>query len=376
MKLYTYMMKIVYLMVSTSVLFLTSSCANRNTRGIVYPVEKAIVTSFSEDISKIVSIVEIKPIDDTIIFSSVSKMVLDEYGNYYILDSRRKILSINPDGGIGPLRLTRGRALNEYISALDICYMEGKISILEDHAIKVFDITDINKHFQIDLREIKDPVDAISVVPGDRFYLFSAFSTSARNDKKGYGNTLRFISCKGRILAEAIPREDCTFSMNNISQSRENTYYLRPQNSQSVFYKLEQDSVSPAFRIDFGEKRMPSRYYYNVADEDIGEYMMSDYYKLPMDYHDTKDYVYCRFCGPQASECSLVYSRKTRKCIAWENTNSDVDHRIVGSDNDNFIIVPTCSDGDYGPLGQIIQSMLKEKCSDGQRAIVKIRFSF
>ncbi len=352
------------------------SCTGQGTHGKTGSVEEAFVTSLIEDIDKYVTVEEIKPIDDSVLFSNVSKMVSDELGNYIILDSRGAIVSLSPEGAPGPLKLMRGRASNEYVSALDICYFDGQICILEDAGIKVFEIANTHNSYQIDLREVRSPVDAISSVPGNKFYMFSAYSASAKNDKKGHDNTLRLINGRGQILSEFIPREDCTFSMNNISQSRDNTYYLRPQSSESTFYKLGVDGITPAFRVDFGEKAMPARYYYNVANEDIGAYMMSDYYKLPMDLHDTKDYVYCRFCGSQASECSLVYSRRTQKCIAWKNTNQDGEFRVVGSDDNCFIIIPSNIEAQYGPLGQIIQPLLKEKCAEGQRAIVKVKFNF
>lgn len=356
--------------------FFFVSCTNQKSRNHLFQAEEAIVTSFIDNVAEYVNDVVIYPISDTVIFSNVLKMVSDEFDNHYILDSRGTIISLSPDGTQGPLKLYRGRASNEYISAMDICYCDGKISILEDGRIKVFEVSDTRNNYQIDLREIRDPVDAISAVPGDKYYVFSAFSTSAKKDRKGHDNTLRFINRDAKVLSEFIPREDCTFSMNNISQSRNNSYYLRPQSSESIFYQLNKDGVTPAFRVDFGDKAMPARYYYNVANEDIGAYMMSDYYKLPMDLHETKDYVYCRFCGSQASECSLVYSRRTKKCIAWKNTNQDGEFRVVGSDDNYFIIIPSNTEAQYGPFGQIIQPLLKEKCSDAQRAIVKIAFCF
>lgn len=351
------------------------SCTNQNIQDDSF-VEEAHVSSLLGDITKYVEVVDIRPIDNEIVFSSVSKMVSDEQGILYILDSRGVITSLTTDGTQGPVKLTRGRASNEYLSALDICFLDGRLCVLENTRIKVFRIDDALNCTQIDLTEIRDPVDAIAAVPDNMYYLFSAFSKSANNDKKGKGKTLRLINGDGSILSEEIPREDCTFSMNNISQSRDNTYYLRPQSSESVFYRLERTGLKPAFKVNFGDKAMPARYYYNVAGEDIGSYMMSDFNKLPMDYHDTKEYVYCRFCGSQASECSLIYSRKTKKSIAWKNNNEDSDFRIVGSDNDCFIIIPSNSDGLFGPLGQIIQPLLKDKCSDGQRAIVKVKFDF
>lgn len=366
--------------VRTALMFMAmlmlASCANQTSGNEASIEEEAVVPSLSEDISDVVSIVDVRPIDESVLFAGVSKLLNAGQGNLFILDSRGAIISLNGDGQQGPLKLTRGRASNEYVSASDICYIDGKLCVLENARIKVFDIYDTHKNFQIDLTGLDDPADALAVVPGDRFYLFSAFSMSSRSDKKGRGYTLRMIDRDGHLISESIPREDCTFSMNNISQSGDNTYYLRPQNSESIFYRLEKDGPVPAFKVDFGDKAMPARYFYDAAGEDIGAYMLSDYYKLPMDYHETGDYIYIRFCGSQASECSMVYSRKSKKCIAWQNTREDSAFRILGSDKDGFILIPSNSDGDYGPLGRVVKPSLEKKCADGQSAIVRIKFSF
>ena len=357
-------------------ILLVSSCAGNSSNSESKVKEVASVQSLSTDISEYVSVVDVKPIDDSIVFANVSKMVADESGNYYILDSRGTIVSITADGKVGPLSITRGRASNEYASASDICYQDGTFYILENSRIKAFDIKDTHNNKITDRKGIPDPVDAISCIPGGGFYLFSAFSKSARADRKGFDNMLRMIDGDGKVVSEALPREDCTFSMNNISQSRDNTYFLRPQSSESIFYRLGKDGAEPAFKVDFGEKTMPARYYFDVCDEDMGAYMLSEYYKLPMDLHDTKHFVYNRFCGDQASECSLVYSRKTKKCIAWKNTNEDSGFRILGSDNDSFILISTNTEGQYGPLGRAVYNALKEVCPEGQRAIVKVEFKF
>lgn len=351
------------------------SCVNHRFPSNVHAEEEAIVPVFSTDISTFVTEVDIYPIDTTVIFSSVTKMVADEKGNLFMLDSRGMIHSLSPDGRRGPLTLRRGRASNEYTSVMDISYSDGRISILEDSRIKVFDVQNTQNSLQIELSQVKDPVDAIASIPGGKFYLFSAYSASTQNDKKEQGDMVRLIDSGGRLISESVPRNDCTFSMNNISQSR-NHYYLRPQNSESVFLRLDEETMAPAFKVNFGEKAMPERYYYDVAGEDIGAYMMSDYYKLPMDYHDTKDYVYCRFCGSQAAECAMVYSRKNSKSIAWENTRDDSNFRILGSDDDSFILISVNQDGELGPLGRIIQPLLAEKCQIGQGAIVRIKFCF
>ena len=109
-------------------MLMLASCANQTSGNRAFIEEEAVVPSLSEDISDVVSIVDVRPIDESVLFAGVSKLLNAGQGNLFILDSRGAIISLNGDGRQGPLKLTRGRASNEYVSASTeiVCFVKCK----------------------------------------------------------------------------------------------------------------------------------------------------------------------------------------------------------------------------------------------------------
>lgn len=339
--------------------------------------DRIVVTDRVDDLTQYISNVEVSLIDSSIVLSTISKALIGKNGVLYVLNAGGSFVSLTKDGKIGVNYSNRGRAANEYMSPIDICLSDHYFSILDVNKILSFKIGDPNEYRSISFPEGASPYDAFAPSGDEGFFLFSAFSNSPRNDHKGVGNLLYLIDDKSNIVQEYIPRNDCTFSLFNISQSRGNTYYLRPQDSEFIFYELGDGAVEASYKIDFGDKSIPPRYFYDKAGEDIGMYMLSEFNKLPMEFHDTKDYAYCRYCGPGAQEFSLVFNKQTKKCITWMNKNTDTDFRILCSDDDFFYLIPTANDEVHGPLASIINKEIKAHgCEDDQSAIVKIEFIF
>lgn len=144
--------------------------------------------------------------------------------------------------------------------------------------------------------------------------------------------------------------------MSNISQSSGNTYYLRPQDNGHVFFRLTETGPEPVYRIDFKGKTIPERYYFDAAGEDIMKYMMSDYYKLPMDLHETDTHLYFHAAGPGASDCIFIYDRGSGKGIRWTNAPGSVTVPVpvLASDGDWFYTIFPEIDPDMGKDGDIL----------------------
>lgn len=352
------------------------SCTS-NDKGSGQFKDVIVITDTVDDLTPFISEVQVSLIDNSIVLSSICKALVGENGELYVLNAGGNLLSLTQDGKAGLIYSNRGRASNEYISPIDICLSAHYFSILDVNKILSFKIGDPSDYKSISFPEGSSPYDAFAPSGDEGFFLFSAFSNSRRNDHKGVGNLLYLIDDKSNVIQEYIPRNDCTFSMFNISQSRDNTYYLRPQDSESIFYELGEGTVNASYKIDFEDMSMPSRYFYDKAGEDIGMYMLSEFNKLPMEFHDTKGYAYCRYCGPGAQEFSLVFNKQSKKCITWMNQNTDTDFRVLCSDDDYFYLLPSSNDVAHGPLASIVNEEMKAfGCEDDQSAIVKIEFKF
>ena len=108
-------------------------------------------------------------------------------------------------------------------------------------------------------------------------------------------------------------------------------------------------------------------------------YIMSPYYKMPMELHETASHLFFRVAGPEAREVSVVYDRESSTGVMWENTPSDMQMQILGSDGEWFYAIMPASSGAegeaHGPLYGYVQNAVSEKEPDAadHSYIVKIR---
>lgn len=367
-----------------------SRIAPRDAEGgiVLKPLEQ---TQKVDDISPWVDAVEFVRIadDERTLFSTVVKMLLDDSGNIFLLDDQGRIEALAADGGT-ITEIAHEVCDNEgchFIS--DIALSNSELLILEGDEIIRFELADLShvrrEKFPVDL-----PCDALAPDGNGGIYLFSAFPKTLPELPQGNSVTkvqagdefmLYHISPEGEVTDKYIPRTDCTLSLNNISQSSCGEYMLRPQDGNHIFYRLTADGIVPAYRVDFGDENIPYRYYFDVAGEDLMSYIMSPYYKMPMELHETASHLFFRVAGPEAREVSVVYDSGSSTGIMWENAPSDMQMQILGSDGMWFYaIMPEtggADDGMHGPLYGYVQKALSEKEPDAadHSYIVKIRFS-
>ena len=334
-----------------------------------------------DDISPWVDAVEFVRIadDERTLFSTVVKMLLDDSGNIFLLDDQGRIVALKSDGTFLRAVARQGRANNEYISVSDIAVAGPEFMILDGSKVKCFDLSDPSGVRSIDI-PVSVPCDALAPDRDGGVYLFSAFSLDPAENRSDADSLLYRVSAEGDLVGSYLRRTDCTLSLNNISQSSCGEYMLRPQDGNHIFYRLTADGIVPAYRVDFGDENIPYRYYFDVAGEDLMSYIMSPYYKMPMELHETASHLFFRVAGPEAREVSVVYDSGSSTGIMWENAPSDMQMQILGSDGKWFYaIMPEtggADDGMHGPLYGYVQKALSEKEPDAadHSYIVKIRF--
>ena len=366
-----------------------SRIAPRDAEGgiVLKPLEQ---TQKVDDISPWVDAVEFVRIadDERTLFSTVVKMLLDDSGNIYLLDDQGRIVALAADGG-SLTEVAQEVCDNEgchFIS--DMALSNSELLILEGNEIIRFELADLS-HVHREKVPVDLPCDALAPDGKGGIYLFSAFPKTLPELPQGNNVTkvlagdefmLYRISADGVVAEQYIPRTDCTLSLNNISQSSCGEYMLRPQDGNHIFYRLTADGIVPAYRVDFGDENIPYRYYFDVAGEDLMSYIMSPYYKMPMELHETASHLFFRVAGPEAREVSVVYDSGSSTGIMWENAPSDMQMQILGSDGEWFYaIMPEtggADDGMHGPLYGYVQKALSEKEPDAadHSYIVKIRF--
>lgn len=316
--------------------------------------------------------------DERTYTSVVTKILLDRDKNMHMLDDNGNLVAIKPDGTFLTTIARRGRAGNEYLNISDIAISDKEFMILDGSKVKCFDLSDLSQIRIINI-PVKVPCDALAPDGADGVYLFSAFPKDYADTRVDNDFLLYRISPNGELVDQYIRREDNTVSLNNISQISIGEYSLRPQSSSHVFYRLTKDGIVPGYKIDFEEKNIPHRYFFDSADEDLGTYIMSPYYKLPMEMHETASHVFFRIAGPQASEISIVYDKRSGKGIRWKNEPYDMQMQILASDGEWFYaIMPELAESDeqHGPFFRYVYNALQkqEMSADKHSYVVKIRF--
>lgn len=312
-----------------------------------------------DNVSNYASIIEIIELPSEELIGDILKMILTSKGDMIILDSQGKIFHYDVASGSIRTILNKGRSKNEYLNISDIAITDNDILILlDDNVIKNVDINNNQVISTVNIPYNIVP-DAISPC-NDSYYLFSAFPMNPSNARKQKDYLLYKLSSNN--IEQYVRREDCTFSLFNISQSAGNDYYLRPQNNRGVFYKLDVDGIKPQLQVNFDRLTIPSRYYYDVANENITQYMISQYYKLPMNLLVTDESIYFHCCGPDAMDLNYFYSRSLLRGVCWESTKYDHIMRFLTCDESCFYASFSNFDEDsmnsYGAMVKFIKSHL------------------
>lgn len=309
------------------------------------------------DLSPYISDVEAIPLEDTLLTGGVYKALLVGEDSLAILDYGGSILLADGVERRTTRILHKGRAANEYIDAADIAYNGSELMVLEESEVKFVNVSDgkLSRVFEI---PVHLPFDAMAPCGKDGAYLFAAFPLKAADAGKEKDNLLLKVDFADGTVEEFIPREDVTFSMDNICQSSGNRYYLRPQNCGHVFYRLDEEGPVAELRVDFEDANIPDRHYFKDSGNVPG-FMRSAYYKLPMGLAQNDGLIYFRACGPYASEENYLYLTNRETGIHWTSLPLDAGAKIVTAGEDCIygIFMPSASaDGEFGPLYELMSS--------------------
>lgn len=364
---------------------LASSCQSRKIQSFhstieLFPMQQ---TTMVDELVSWIDTISLTPITDARYFSMpISKMLIDSIGNLYMLNIGGLVARIEPDGNYTSLTESfAATCTSEGCSGLtevsDIALSAHELMLLEDRTITCLDLADLTQEHVID-NPVQAPCDALAPDGNGGIYLFSAFPSDYTLTHSCNDSLLYRVSANGELLDSYITRQDNTLSLNNISQASYNRYYLRPQSSDHIFRLLTPDGPQPAYRIDFGTENIPPRYFFDSVNENLGDYLMSPYYKIPMELHETSSHIVFRVAGPSAHEITILYDKESLHGIMWENDPNDMSLQILAADDEWFYtIMPTVPNDteSHGPLFRHLLETLKRDGSNASSAhIVKIAF--
>lgn len=352
----------------------------------LYPLKETMTISNIENYIDSINLFQIEQNNDAI-FSNVKKAIVGKNGDFYILDFNNNLITFNQEGKFCRKVAERGQANNEYINLEDIALsIDGKHLLLLESSNRIikYPITCSDSTIDRIVLDIIYPIDAIAPDKNNGTYCFATYPSNVDEYKEAYCQLYK-VDRKGKVLERNLPCVDFGTTIMNITQSRDNSYLLRPQNSEHIVYRLSQDSLMAAYKINFEEENIPHRYYYNTAGQDMMKYISSPYFKVPLYFYET-DYVLYFSAHGRNKQYSYIYSLNKKEGINWIEHDTDMESlQIIASDN-MFIyamVYPTIMENDgmenHGVLYNYIREYIKEKklaiTSDDNPFIAKIRFN-
>lgn len=353
-------------------------------------VEQEIITPLSagnavNDLLPYIDSVEVVPLETTgkALIGLVGKILLLPNGNV-LIKSTASMFMFSPEGKFLFQIGKNGRGPEEYLTIDDVCLSQDarELWILGGCEIVKYS-TETGQFIRkttLELPEICNGFDAIASGPGHSAFLYYCPQMDENNFSEDFYCLYRYDE-QGRILQKFLPRKDYGLNIALITQTCDNRYILRPQDSDNICYYLSDSLPVPRVKIDFGKETIKNRY-----SSDLQTYLRSDYYKMPVYIYDTRDYFYFSYCGPEATDCYCIHSFKNNKTITWERKGDDADgmFMIGGADKDFFYGIYN----DYRDWDEILlnrQDLLKRAIiqkthlripEDSNPLLVKVKFKF
>lgn len=351
-----------------ALIVMTAGCSGRRDIYSLRPLEQA---ESIDDISTLIDRIDLINLEEseesTLVYPT--KIVVLSDGSLILKDSGSKILKFDSKGNYVCRIGARGRAKSEYNKVQDICIDKGNenICVLDLGRIVIYDHQDGSY-----IRSIEIPhhnYDEFCPDDNNGFWLFCAAPDYDTYDFTDSFMTLHHISSQGGDPFEkCVPRQDYIMNVSLLSRSVEGFYYLRPLEGENILYRISND-VNPLLTIDYGGLSCPPHYMINEGKPDFSRYLLSEYYKNVMYYHDTAKDTYFAVIGPNAAVHNYIFSKDTYRCVGWQDPIDDDTPSIIMDSDANAYYVMVFAAKEYmqkplnqlSPLNRAIVSHIKDK---------------
>lgn len=367
------------------VIFALISC-NRLENEPIQTIAPLKVTTFTDDFSLFVDTLIFIPVQSSSgdIISVVSKILIDNNDNFILKDEILGIQVIDETGKyIGSIG-NKGRGPGEYTDITDMCITpDGEyIWLLYSSGVSKYRIGDGKFILKINLEQVN--YDAICAFDNGGFCLFSSNPPDESNFEEHFYALNQFDN-NGVKIKEFLPRKDFVFTQGIFTQSYDKSTIMRPQEGDNIAYKIEKD-LTPFLKIDFQQQAIPPKYIFNNGGdlfEGMRNYLFSDYYKLPIHIHDSKEHLYFSSIGPGALQNDFVLSKNNNKGFRWayESSNNDPFFILASDSNYFYSVVYRDKDAVKEVLSKttnlkdyILHKMSQLPDSDNDVFIIKLRF--
>ncbi|WP_294143272.1 6-bladed beta-propeller [uncultured Sanguibacteroides sp.] len=206
--------------------------------------------------------------------------------------------------------------------------------------VQLYDLTDGRWLGRIH-PEYSEAGDAYEIVPStDGSFFLYLCTLDESSFSKAFDQLLLFDKA-GKKIGSYLPRADYTIPFFLISPSYDRSYYIRTQGGDHFYYKVRDGKLEKEFKIDFGERTIPSGYAFSPLKGDesqIQYYLRADYFKMPIYFHATSKEFYFSASGPQAQAYYFLYPEHKQKGIYWVGEEG-APVRFYNSDKDYFYTI-------------------------------------
>lgn len=293
----------------------------------IYPLEQSVVINKLDNYIDTIVAVPLETSSQSLL-GNITKILLTSQGDI-IISSASQIFVFNPDGTFSHLIGKHGRGSSENPGIMDMCLSQDNQYILvldcinDVHKYKLSDGNFIQKY------KIKLPdgySDFHRICPGKEggFYLYCCNKFGSSEKSETFYCLIEYDD-KGEKINQHIQGDTYILPISPITQTYNNEYLVRPQESDHICYRLKDNRVIPWLKIDFQRENIPeSLVKLKFSEEfDIKDFMFSDYCKLPIYIYNISEYLYFSYCGPEAQNSYFIYSQNSKKGIRWMPKSSD-----------------------------------------------------
>lgn len=227
-------------------------------------VEQEIITPLSagnavNDLLPYIDSVEVVPLETTgkALIGLVGKILLLPNGNV-LIKSTASMFMFSPKGKFLFQIGKNGRGPEEYLTIDDVCLSQDarELWILGGCEIVKYS-TETGRFIRkttLELPEICNGFDAIASGPGHSAFLYYCPQMDENNFSEDFYCLYRYDE-QGRILQKFLPRKDYGLNIALITQTSDNRYILRPQDSDNICYYLSDSLPVPRVKSILGKRR-------------------------------------------------------------------------------------------------------------------------
>lgn len=292
------------------------------------------------DISPYVKSIEEIPLSDASdgAFASIQKVIVLPSGGFLTMDIRKNVFVFSGNG-VCLNRIGRtGRGHGEYTGLQDIAYDTDSGTVillclnrvleydLSGHYLAFFDIP----HFNYD-----------AIAPANDGYCLFAAAPDNFEDLETLHNTVHFYSKeKGEVTRTLVPRKDYIMNTDMISYSGGKGYHIRPLEGEDILYRVNGDSLEQVMKVSFGKEQAPQKSLLNNGRYEIPSYIMSQYFKMPMDFQFTDKHILFTAVGPEGVMHYYLYDNEFSPLGFWKEPDGCMSPvKIASSDSESFYIL-------------------------------------